>query len=191
MRDIIYFIASSLDGFIARPDGSFEAFPFDATYGNELMARFPETFPAPYRQQVGNTTENQLFDTVLMGRATYDVGAQLGLTSPYPTLDQHVISTSLGESPDPAVTVISDNIVEHIRELQNSPGKAIWLCGGGKLASLLLAHGMISRVMIKLNPVMFGSGIPLFAAGTTITNLRLTDQHTFTSGHVLLSYEMV
>ena len=73
--------------------------------------QFPETFPARYRQHIGNEAANQVFDTVLMGRATYEAGVRKGLTSPYPTLDQYVISATMTESPDPEVTPTSDHQV--------------------------------------------------------------------------------
>ena len=188
MRNIVYYVASSLDGFIAKEDGSFDVFPYDPNYGNELISQFPETFPAPYRQQLGNTADNKLFDTVLMGRATYEVGVQHGLTSPYPTLDQYVISTTMAKSPDPAVTLISDNIIEQIRGIQQKPGKAIWLCGGGSLAATLLSAGLISKLIIKLNPITLGTGIPLFGGANHLAKLHLTDQQVFSSSHVLLYY---
>lgn len=188
MRDLIYYVASTADGFIARADGSFDAFPFDAEYGDELLARFPETFPAHYRRQIGNTAENRVFDAVLMGRATYEVGLREGITSPYPTLDQYVVSTSMSESPDPAVTLISDNVLERVRKLQDQPGKAIWLCGGGALASSLLSAGLLSKLIIKLNPVVFGAGIPLFRGELKPISLSLIEHRSFRSGHLLLSY---
>jgi dihydrofolate reductase len=190
VREIIYYVAATADGFIARADGSFDAFPFDAGYGSELLARYPETFPAPYRRQIGNTAENRVFDAVLMGRATYEVGVREGLTSPYPTLDQYVVSTTMTGSPDPDVTLIAANAVDRIRELQYRPGKAIWLCGGGALASSLLSAGLLSGLILKLNPVVFGSGVPLFRGEVAPAALTLTDQQAFPSGHLLLQYRV-
>lgn len=190
MREIIYYVAASADGFIARTDGSFDAFPFDAGYGGELLRLFPETFPAHYRRQLGNTAGNQLFDAVLMGRATYEVGLREGITSPYPTLDQYVVSTRMLESPDPEVTVISDDVVGRIRELRDRPGGAIWLCGGGALASSLMEAGLLSKLMIKLNPVVFGAGVPLFRGELDPAVLSLVDHRPFPSGHLLLTYDI-
>lgn len=188
MRDIIYYVASTADGFIARSDGSYDDFPFDPDFLAELLRHFPETFPAPYRHQVGNTDENRLFDAVIMGRATYEVGLREGLSSPYPTLDQYVISTSMAESPDPAVTVISGNVVERLQELRSRPGRAIWLCGGGDLAFRLLSAGLLTKLIMKLNPVLFGGGVPLFRGEVEPTRLTLTDHRALPSGHLLLFY---
>jgi dihydrofolate reductase len=190
VRDIIYYVAASLDGFIAREDGSFDAFPFDAGYFAHLVEEFPETFPAPYREQMGNTAENRHFDAVLMGRSTYEVGLRGGLTSPYPSLDQYVVSTSMRESPDPAVTLISAAVESRIGELRAQPGRAIWLCGGGTLASTLLAAGLLTGLIIKLNPVVLGTGIPLFSGALDPARLTLTHHRALPSGHVLLHYRV-
>ena len=190
MREIVYLVAASLDGFIADADGAFDAFPFDAIYGAELLAMFPETLPAPYRAAVGDHTPNQQFDTVLMGRSTYELGSRVGLTSPYPTLSQYVVSQTMTASPDPAVRVISGDTLGQIRRLQQEPGRSIWLCGGGKLAATLLQAGVLSQVWIKLNPVVFGTGIPLFNGVNVATALTLESHHAFSGGRLLLRYRV-
>jgi dihydrofolate reductase len=87
MRKLIYFVASTLDGFIARGDGSFADFPWSEDYLAALLEAFPETFPARFRPGAPTRTGNRLFDAVLMGRKTYEVGLAEGIASPYPTLD--------------------------------------------------------------------------------------------------------
>src|SRR5690606_32914308 len=100
MRELIYYVASTLDGFIAHEDGSFEGFPWDDAYGADLFASFPETIPAHLREGQSTRAGNKYFDAVLMGRKTYEVGLQEGITSPYPTLEQYVFSRTMKESPD-------------------------------------------------------------------------------------------
>ena len=104
MRHLVYYIATTLDGFIARPDGSFEELPWDDEFIADLRAAYPETFPSPFWSGEQSRPENRCFDAVLMGRKTYEVGLREGLTNPYPTLAQYVFSRSMKESPDPAVT---------------------------------------------------------------------------------------
>lgn len=187
MRDLVYYVATTLDGFIARPDGSFAEFPWDDTFGGHLMAHFPETFPAPYRPP---GVPNEHFDAVLMGRATYEVGQREGLTSPYPTLDQYLFSRTLEESPDEAVTLVTSDAAKRVRELKAEEGKAIWLCGGAALAGDLHAAGLIDRIIVKVNPIVFGEGIPLFGRSVQATPLVLGEVKRFDSGHLIVDYRV-
>lgn len=187
MRPLVYFVATSLDGFIAEEDGSFDGFPWDDDYGAELFAEFPETIPAHIRGAAPRSA-NRWFDAVVMGRATYEVGLPMGLTSPYPTLDQYVFSTTLEESPSPDVTVVSGGATDFVSRLKTEPGKSIWLCGGAKLAGALLSAGLVDEVIAKVNPVVFGRGIPLFGGVSGPRRLSLTDTKVFPSGHLRLHY---
>ncbi len=190
MKPVIYYVATSLDGFIAHPDGSFGGFPWDDAYGADLLARYPETFPAHLRPPTASAVDNRLFDTVLMGRKTYEVGSTAGVTNPYPTLQQYVFSRSMVERPDARVDLVNADAAERVRALRTGTGKAIWLCGGGELASTLLDADLIDEVIVKLNPVVFGAGIPLFSREVAPRQLALVDQHTYASGHALLHYRV-
>lgn len=187
MRKLIYFIAATLDGFIAHEDGSFDGFSWDDEFIAHLFSEYSETIPAHLKDETGSK-ENKLFDTVLMGRKTYEVGLQQGITNPYPTLNQYVFSRTMRESPDENITLISDNVIEEIKALKNKPGKSIWLCGGSELASQLLSAGLIDQFIIKLNPVVFGSGISLFVDRIESKALILTESKAFKSGHLILHY---
>ena len=190
MRDLVYYIATSLDGFIARDDGSFDDFPWDDEFIGELMTTYPETFPAPFHAAPLSASENRRFDTVLMGRKTYDVGFQQGLTSPYPSMSQIVFSRSLDGSPDPDVALVSSDAVEKVAALKESDGLAIWLCGGADLATYLFEAGLIDEIVIKLNPVLFGSGIPLLSRSIDTAALSLRESRAFPSGHMILTYSV-
>lgn len=188
MRDLVYYVAVTLDGFIAREDGSFSDFRWDENFLAELMALLPETFPAPLREGELDPADNRRFDAVLMGRRTYDVGLREGLTSPYPTLDQYVVSRSITSTPDPAVTLVSDHVVDAVRRLKEMPGRDIWLCGGGVLAAELYAAGLVDEIALKVNPVVFGSGVPMFATPQDPRPLHRVECRTFDSGHALMRY---
>jgi dihydrofolate reductase len=163
MREVIYFVATTVDGFIAHADSSFDGFPWDEAYGADLAAMFPEIFPAHMRSAEHRALPNQYFDTVLMGRNTYEVGLKEGITNPYPTLQQYVFSSTMQESPDEQVTLVSDNAVDFVRALKQDEGKAIWLCGGATLATTLYRADLLDQLVVKVNPALFGSGIPLFS----------------------------
>ena len=191
MRELIYYVASTLDGFIAEQDGCLTGFPWDEQYGSYLLERFPETFPVHLRGAGATKADNQYFDTVLMGRKTYEVGLREGVVSPYPTLEQIVFSRTLQSTPDSNVEVVSNDAITTVKTIKQGPGKAIWLCGGGELAATLLSAELIDRLILKVNPVLFGSGIPLFRDSSNLTRLKLEEHHIFDSGHVILNYTLV
>jgi dihydrofolate reductase len=93
-------------------------------------------------------------------------------------------------SPDAQVTLVKDNAVEVVQELKRGTGKAIWLCGGAQLATTLLTADLIDQIFVKLNPVIFGSGIPLFAPEAKLAPLELTQHKSYGSGHMLLFYRV-
>lgn len=190
MREIVYYVASTLDGFIAHQDGSFTGFPWDDGFGADLRARFPETFPVHLGGPTGPGDANQLFDTVLMGRRTYEVALREGITSPYPSLAQYVFSRTLARSPDPHVTVTDEDPVTLATALKEQSGRAIWLCGGATLASALFTAGLVDRLIVKLNPVVFGAGIPLLGSASAQRALTLTESQVYPSGHALLDYHV-
>ncbi len=190
MRKLIYYVALTLDGFIADEDGSPDGFPFEDEYAAELFASFPETFPGPFRTDEGTRADNKWFDAVLMGRKAYEVGLRVGVTNPYPTLDQYVFSRTMKESPDERVKLVAEDAVDVVTALKSETGKAIWLCGGADFATTLFSADLIDELIIKLNPVLFGSGIPLFGRSIEQTALELTDSTIFSTGHVLLHYRV-
>lgn len=81
--------------------------------------------------------ENRHFDTVLMGRKTYEPGLKVGLSSPCPTLKQYVFSTTMEESPHEDVTLVSEDAAGLIRKLKMGPGKDVWLAGDAGREPLL------------------------------------------------------
>ena len=159
MRKLIYYVACTVDGFIAREDGSFDCFLTECEHPADLLESFPETIPAHLCGMLGVRAENKWFDAVLMGRKTYEVGLEVGVTSPYPHLKQSLFSGGMSESLDEEVQLVSGSAVARVRDLKQESGKDIWLCGGGELAARLFPE--IDELILKVNPVLIGSGIPL------------------------------
>lgn len=190
MRKLVYYVAATVDGFIAREDGSFDDFPWDDDYGAALLAARPETFPVHLRGGTPTREDNRCFDAVLMGRKTYAVGLAEGITSPYPTLDQYVFSRTMTVTPDAAVELVTEDALHVVADLKQETGKAIWLCGGSNLATTLLAANLIDELVVKLNPIVFGSGIPLFRDGIDVAALTLTESTIYDSGHAVLRYTL-
>ena len=152
MRILTYYVACSVDGFIAHSDGSHDGFSQDSEYFSDLFTSFPETVLSHLREVMGIHTENKWFDTVLMGRKTYEIGLKDGVTSPYSHMKQYLFSHSIQQSPDESVELVSENAIEFVRDLKSGSGKGIWLCGGGSLASALFTNHLIDQLILKLNP---------------------------------------
>lgn len=160
MRTLTYYVAVSLDGFIAGPNGEFDGFLFEGDHMAAIISKYPDTLPAHVHDMVGVSPSGERFDTVLMGWNTYAVGLTDGADSPYSHLRQYVFSRHERTVPDD-IRLVRDNPLETVRALKAEPdGTCIWLCGGGELAAEI--RDEIDELVLKINPVVFGSGTPLF-----------------------------
>jgi len=187
MRELTYYVAVSIDGYIAGPGGEFDRFLVDGDHAAAIWAKYPGTAPTALADAAGLSVDGSPFDTVLMGWNTYAVGLP-ELPSPYRHLRQ-IVLTRGHDAPAGAddVEFTDRNPVEVVRELKAEDGKGIWLCGGGALASTLREE--IDRLALKRNPVDFGAGIPLFASSDYApTAFRATAVTPFESGVVLAEY---
>lgn len=166
MRRIRYQVACSLDGYIA-----------DATRTTGWIVKEPEIdFGALFDQ----------FDTLLMGRTTYeelakDADGFWGKTV-------FVFSRTLRQEDHPQVTIVSDNAQMRLKQMRSLPGKDIWLFGGGKLFQSLLALGCVDTVEPAIIPVLLGGGVPLLQTPAIQQMLALTSHRVFPSGIVWLEY---
>ncbi|GAA3842289.1 dihydrofolate reductase family protein [Saccharothrix violaceirubra] len=182
MRKLVYYVAVTLDGFIADVDGGFDSFLFEGDHAGWLTAEYPEALPTAARPYLGlDGVPNRHFDTVLMGRATYQVPG--GLPSPYAHLRQFVVSSTLTGTPDDVEVI---DTVDPVRALKAQDGKDIWLCGGGKLASALAAE--IDELRLKIHPIVLGRGIPLFDDVPGVPRFTLTSTRSFDTGVVFSTY---
>lgn len=186
LRKLTYYVATSIDGFIADLDGGFDFFPIKPDVMGAMNAERPETVPTQFRPVVGLAdAPNRCYDTILMGRHSYTPALDAGITSPYAHLRQYVFSRTLTAS-DPAVEIVDGDALATVRKLKEQPGLGIWLCGGGQLASQLLPE--IDELVIKQHPVLLGAGIPLFAEATDPTTFTLDTVRPFESGTVVFTY---
>ena len=187
MRRLTYLIGVTVDGFIAGPDDQIDFFPTPEPYLQHLVTGYPETMPTHVRAALGiPEAPNRRWDTVIMGRGTYEPALALGITSPYAHLRQLVVSTTLATD-DPAVEIVSGDPVARIRELKAEQGLDIYLAGGAILAGALVDE--IDELVIKLYPVLAGSGVP-FLSGAEFSPraLRRLGSMSFDSGHVVIEY---
>jgi len=186
MRELKYYVACSADGFIARSNGSLDFFPSEGEHLADLMKSFPETFPTHLRETLNVRAGNRCFDTVLMGRKTYQLGLDIGVTSPYGHLKQYLFSRTITSSPDKDVTIVAADPLFFVRQLKQESGKDIWLCGGADLAATLFPE--IDELILKVNPVVIGDGIPIFSRAVEATPVRLVAIQTYSNGFLLSRY---
>jgi dihydrofolate reductase len=168
MRLLKYYVATTADGFIAHDDGSVDGF---LTEG----------------EHIGDYLESlKAFDTAPMGRATYEHGLKYGVTNPYPWMNSYVFSRTMPTSPDANVQLVSSDALEFVSVLKEDVGGDMYLCGGQSLASALVS--LIDEVIVKINPVLIGSGKTLLEALPRPTPLRLKDVKVYDNGVVFLHY---
>jgi dihydrofolate reductase len=172
MRKIIVYIATSADGFIARPDGDIGWLDRPRVAGNYGMNEF-------YRS----------IDTVLMGRKTYDIALKLGQTS-YPGKMNYVFSKTPRRSGLPEVEFIAGEAGEFAKGLRITPGKDIWLVGGGELIGSLLDSGQVDEFIVHVIPILIGEGIPLLRPRHRAVSLALLSARSFPDGVVRLHYRV-
>ncbi|MFE3028514.1 dihydrofolate reductase family protein [Nocardia tengchongensis] len=182
MRNLVYYVAVTLDGYIAGPQGQYDFYPVADDMMVHVNDRYPESVPTHVRPyfDVPLDTPNQEWDTVLMGRGAYEPGLTAGADSPYAHMKQYVFSRSLSQADYPQVEIVAGDPVELVRRLKKEDGKDIWLCGGGNLAGQLL--GEIDQVIVKSYPVIAGAGIPMFSGGFDPTRFTVVERREFGNG---------
>lgn len=174
MRNLVYCVASTIDGHIAAPDGGDPTsfWPMSPEYLQYLVEELPEILPGPAREAMGITAPGTHFDTVLEGRGSYELGLKVGVQDAYPHLRHYVFSSRLQSD---HVEVVATDPVEKVRDLKQEDGKDIWLVGGATLAGAL--YGEIDRLLVKLGPLTIGDGIPFLKHGFEQVNWKLTEHH--------------
>lgn len=189
-RKLIYFVAASIDGFIAGLDGGDPSswWPITDDYIDFIRTEYPETLPGPARDAMGITGPGHHFDTVIEGRRSFELGLAAGLPDAYPHLRHLVVSSTLEGDAESAVEIVSDDPVGRIRELKGEPGQDIWLVGGGTLASSLRSE--IDELIIKLGPITLGAGVPLWGSesDSETETWTTTEVRAFPGGMTLLRY---
>lgn len=179
-RKVTLFVAASLDGFIARRDGSIDWLPHPTA-----------------REDYGQGEFWSGVGTVLMGRRTYDAArAQDGAAS-FGGRRCVVFSRRRGGKRERAARFVSTDPAEFVRALRTKPPRAsaggsaednIWLVGGGEIVRSCLDAGVVNEVVLSIVPVLLGDGVPLFLPRGGTTWLRLLHTRSFADGLVQLTY---
>jgi dihydrofolate reductase len=169
MRRVKYFVAMSLDAYLAGPNGEID---WLGTGGNPGAKEF---FAA--------------VDTALVGRRTYEFMLSMGQrTAGMPT---YVFSRTLKPSDHPEVTVVASGAADAVADLRaRGAGKDIWLVGGGALFGTLLDAGLVDDVQVAVHPIVLGAGLPFCEGATRRASLRLRGLTRYDDGQVALDYEV-
>lgn len=170
MRTVQYGVAVSLDGYIAGPNGEADWIMID-----------PEIdFSAIWEQ----------FDTLLMGRKTFEVAIERLGRAAFAEKAVFVVSRHLKPQDCPGMTIVSELTRLWMQSLKTQEGKDIWLMGGGEVFRHLLNLGEIDSVRVMVVPVLLGSGIPLMPGPYAPTTLALSAHRVYKSGVVSATYEL-
>jgi dihydrofolate reductase len=169
MRKICYSVAMSLDGYVAGPNGEADWIVKDPEI--DFMALFVR------------------FDTLIMGRRTFDAALAVGRGGSMPGIQAVVVSTTLRQPDYPEVTIVGDNLEGWLKDLRAKPGKDIWLFGGGSLFRSFLDLGQVDTVEVAIIPVLLGGGVPFLPERADRSRLRLMNNRVYNAtGIVGLEY---
>ncbi|WHT17234.1 dihydrofolate reductase family protein [Crossiella sp. CA-258035] len=190
MRKLTYFVAATLDGFIAEVGGGDPTaaghFLMEGDHMEYLFQNYGDTLPYMARDALGIAGELTRFDTVLEGRKSYESGVAQGVPDAYLHLKHYVFSSTLTEAA-PTVELVRGDALAKVKELKQQDGLGIYLVGGGALAAELLPE--IDEVFVKQHPTVMGKGIPMFNGGFSPDRFELADLKRFDSGVLFLSYQ--
>jgi dihydrofolate reductase len=169
--EIVYYVASSLDGFIATPDGGIEWLkPFEGGGEDYGYAEFYASV-----------------DCVLLGRKTYEQCLQFP-DWPYHGKPCWIFSRSISDMSEAAVRFSAGPPSTATKQMEAEGCRRAWLVGGGKLAAAFRAERLITEYIVSLVPLILGAGIPLFSAQGRTESLRLMNLRPYANGVLQLRY---
>lgn len=175
MRKIVLYIATSIDGYIARKDGSIDWLE-DPKYALE-------------NEDYGYYDFMKTIDTTLMGNSTYQQVLGFDMPFPYQETTNYVFTKTPKKKNEPFVEFFSGNIPEFIKTLKQKEGKDIWLIGGGKLNTVFLDNGLIDEIILSIIPITLGEGITLFVGAKKLdSQFKLVSSKAYDNSFVQLHY---
>ncbi|MGL1886344.1 MAG: dihydrofolate reductase family protein [Reichenbachiella sp.] len=174
MANVQLYIATSIDGYIAREDNSLD---------------WLTEFPNPDQLDYGYATFLEGIDTVIMGRKTYEEILGFGVDWPYPNCDSYVVTTNPDYKIKMDRTFLLNDITEEvISKLRSKSKKNVWLLGGGGLNSTFLNLAGIDEIMLCVIPVILGAGKSLFPNAPKETGFELVNSEAFSTGAIMMTY---
>jgi dihydrofolate reductase len=186
MRHLIFFMHTSLDGFVAGPNGEMNWIKLD-----EEIFDFVATMTAKA-------------DAALYGRVTYEMmQAYWPTAGDKPNASRHdkehsawykkvakiVLSKTMSQQGLHNTTVISNHLADNINKIKSEPGKNILIFGSPSASQSLLSEGLIDQFWLFINPIVLGHGRPLFKDVNEQTKLKLIETKPFSCGVIALHFE--
>jgi dihydrofolate reductase len=174
MRSLVIYIATSLDGYIAKPNDDLSFLKLVEKEGEDYgYAEFTATI-----------------DTIILGRKTYDwVVREIG-SSHYDNGDRDVfVITRTERTRVGRTTFYTGNVTELVQRLKSESGKNIYCDGGAEIIDTLLKSDLIDELIISIVPVLLGEGIRLFKDGRPEQQLKLVGTKTFDTGLTQVHYK--
>lgn len=173
MRKLSLFIATSLDGYIAKPND-------DLSFLKAVEKEGEDYGYAAFTTNV---------DTIILGRKTYDwVQREIG-TSHYDNGDREVFVITRTARPDIGRTrFYTGNLADLMQKLKSTDGKDIYCDGGAEIVNELMKNDLIDEFVISVVPIFLGNGTRLFKDGRPEQKLELVYSNTFDTGLTQLKY---
>ena len=171
-RKVVLYIASSLDGYIARDNGDIDWLSAVQIPGEDY----------------GYTEFIKSVDTVIMGRKTYEKVLSFAIEFPHRDKKCYVLTRS-ARAQDEHVEFYTGDISSLVDDLRRKRGGNIFVDGGAEIVHEFMLRDLIDRFVISVVPVLLGSGIRLFREGWKEKKLVLRDSRSFPSGLVQSTYE--
>ena len=168
-RKVIYYVAASVDGYIARKNGAVDWLPPADNYG--------------YDEFIDSV------DTVLLGNTTYKQMMSFGQTH-FKGKKNYVFSRKKQKKSNKPVEFIHKDVGKFVADLKRKPGKDIWLVGGSQLASALFKVKLVDLLTLFEIPILLGEGIPLFHGIGGVMELELLHQKSYSTGVLQLNYSI-
>ncbi len=175
MIKAVLYIAQSLDGFIARPDGNLD---------------WLTSTPNPQTGDYGYADLFSSVGTIIMGRKTYEAIIGFGLDWPYSDYDTYIVTKNSNLTVHtPNTSPLTGNLKDFVTELKKTAQKDIWLVGGGQVITEFINEDLLDKMIIAIMPKIIGEGLPLFAHKPKETHWKLIEAKPFDTGVVSLTYE--
>ncbi|MBI9069794.1 MAG: dihydrofolate reductase [Salinivirgaceae bacterium] len=176
MRKITLYIAQSLNGKIAKSDGS---------------VAWLESIPNPDKNDYGYSKFYDSVDTTIQGYTSYKQVIDWGIDFPYAGKKNFVLTRKSNLKSTEHVEFITENPIEFIKQLKNKRGGEIWLIGGGQINTLLLNENLIDEIHVFIMPIVLDGGIEIFEGLPMETKLKVLDSKIYSNGVSEILYKVI